>query len=59
MRFWMYYFNVEGVSAAMTRVKEHGGKVIHGPMQVPGEMWIAQCTDPQGAVFALLVQFSP
>jgi uncharacterized protein len=25
-----------------------------GPMEVPGDDWILQCTDPQGAVFALV-----
>jgi predicted enzyme related to lactoylglutathione lyase len=25
-----------------------------GPHQVPGDQWIVQCTDPQGAYFALV-----
>ncbi|TJX16567.1 MAG: VOC family protein, partial [Mesorhizobium sp.] len=25
-----------------------------GPMEVPGGDWIVQCTDPQGAHFALI-----
>jgi predicted enzyme related to lactoylglutathione lyase len=52
--FWLYYFNVEAVDAAMTRVKDAGGEIIHGPMQVPGGSWIANCLDPQGAIFALV-----
>jgi predicted enzyme related to lactoylglutathione lyase len=51
--FWLYYFNVEEINAAVGRVKEAGGKVLNGPMQVPGGSWIAQCMDPQGAMFAL------
>jgi uncharacterized protein len=34
--FWLYYFNVDAVDAAMARVKDGGGQVIHGPEQVPG-----------------------
>jgi predicted enzyme related to lactoylglutathione lyase len=52
--FWLYYFNVEAVDAAMARVKDAGGQIIHGPMQVPGGSWIAHCLDPQGAIFALV-----
>jgi predicted enzyme related to lactoylglutathione lyase len=52
--FWLYYFNVEAVEAAMARVKDAGGQIIHGPMQVPGGSWIAHCLDPQGAIFAMV-----
>jgi uncharacterized protein len=52
--FWLYYFNVEAVDAAMARVTDAGGQIIHGPMQVPGGSWIAHCLDPQGAIFALV-----
>jgi uncharacterized protein len=31
-----------------------GLQIINGPMQVPGERWIVQGLDPQGAMFALL-----
>ena len=49
--FWLYYFNVEAIDAAADRVREGGGDVLNGPMQVPGGSWIVQCTDPQGAMF--------
>jgi predicted enzyme related to lactoylglutathione lyase len=52
--FWLYYFNVDAIDAASTRVKDAGGQIINGPMQVPGERWIVQGLDPQGAMFALL-----
>src|SRR6516162_2312190 len=52
--FWLYYFNVEAVDAAMKRVTDGGGQIIHGPMQVPGGSWIANCLDPQGATFAMV-----
>ena len=50
---WLYYFNVAGVDAAAGRVTAAGGQILHGPMEVPGGMWIVQCIDPQGANFAL------
>jgi predicted enzyme related to lactoylglutathione lyase len=51
---WLYYFNVDDIEAATARVKDKGGKVLNGPLQVPGESWIVQCSDPQGAMFALV-----
>jgi uncharacterized protein len=52
--FWLYYFNVGDVDAAAERVEAGGGKVFYGPTDVPGGGWIVHCTDPHGAVFALL-----
>jgi predicted enzyme related to lactoylglutathione lyase len=52
--FWLYYFNVDAIDAAAARVQKGGGKVINGPMEVPGGSWIIQCMDPQGAMFALV-----
>ncbi len=51
---WLYYFNVDGVDAAVERVKAGGGQLLMGPHQVPGGSWIVQCFDPQGAMFALV-----
>jgi hypothetical protein len=50
---WLYYFNVESIEAAAARAKAGGGTICHGPMQVPGDDWIAQVADPQGAMVAL------
>jgi len=52
--FWLYYFVVDDIDAAAERVTGHGGKIIHGPSEVPGEMWIINAFDPQGAIFALV-----
>ena len=49
---WLYYFNVDGIDAAIERVKDNGGQVLMGPQDVPGGSWIVQCLDPQGAMFA-------
>jgi predicted enzyme related to lactoylglutathione lyase len=54
MPYWGYYFNVDGIDAAAERVTAGGGAIINGPHQVPGGQWIVQCTDPQGAAFALV-----
>lgn len=51
---WMYYFNVEGIDAAIARVNENGGRILMGPHEVPGDNWIVQGCDPQGALFALV-----
>lgn len=52
--FWLYYFVVEDIDAAVERTTNAGGKIINGPVQVPGEMWIINAIDPQGAIFALV-----
>jgi predicted enzyme related to lactoylglutathione lyase len=50
---WVYYFNVDAIDAAAERVKAAGGRIIVGPMEVPGDRWTVQGFDPQGAVFGL------
>jgi uncharacterized protein len=52
--FWLYYFNIADVEAAAKRVEAGGGQILYGPTAVPGGAWIVHCTDPQGAIFALL-----
>jgi predicted enzyme related to lactoylglutathione lyase len=51
--YWHFYFNVGDIDAAAERVKDGGGRVFEGPLEVPGDSWIARCADPQGAAFAL------
>ena len=52
--FWLYYFNVEAIDAGVDRLTAKGGKVVNGPMEVPGGQWIVQAADNQGAFFALV-----
>jgi predicted enzyme related to lactoylglutathione lyase len=52
--YWGYYFNVAGIDAAIERVTKGGGKILNGPIEVPGGSWIVQALDPQGAYFALV-----
>ena len=56
---WLYYFNVEDIRTAKTRVEAAGGTILMGPQEVPGGMWILQALDPQGAMFALLAPAKP
>jgi predicted enzyme related to lactoylglutathione lyase len=53
---WLYYFQVGDIDAAAGRVTNAGGKIVNGPMEVPGGAWIIQAVDPQGAMFALVGQ---
>jgi uncharacterized protein len=52
--FWLYYFNVADVGAAADRVRAAGGEILEGPTDIPGGSRVARCTDPQGAMFALI-----
>jgi uncharacterized protein len=52
--YWLYYFNVGDIDAAVERVWAGGGQILNGPMEVPGGDWIIQGRDPQGAMFALV-----
>ncbi len=51
---WAFYINVDGIDAAVERVKANGGQLLMGPKGVPGGSWIIQGLDPQGANFALV-----
>jgi predicted enzyme related to lactoylglutathione lyase len=51
---WKFYFCVDSIGAAIKRIEAGGGKVLSGPIQVPGGGWIIQGQDPQGAVFSLV-----
>jgi predicted enzyme related to lactoylglutathione lyase len=50
---WLFYIRVADIEAAARKVKELGGSVSNGPMEVPGGDMIAQCMDPAGAAFAM------
>jgi len=50
---WMIYFRVPDINAATERIKANGGRILNGPMEVPGGDWIVNAMDPQGAAFSL------
>lgn len=54
MPHWNYYFRVADILAAKDLIEANGGKVVHGPMAVPGGEWIVSGQDPQGAFFSLV-----
>ena len=51
---WAYYFRVSDIDDAAAIVADEGGRVINGPMEIPGGEYILQGIDPQGAMFSLL-----
>jgi predicted enzyme related to lactoylglutathione lyase len=57
--FWLYYFNVEDLDAAIARVTNGGGQVFEGPLELPDSSWVARCRDPQGTAFAIQGKRSP
>lgn len=50
---WLHYVTVDDMDRTLERVKANGGKVVNGPMEVPGDDVVAACQDPQGAYFAV------
>ena len=50
---WQIYFRVSDVDDAAERVKAKGGKILNGPMDVPGGDRVVNAMDPQGAAFGL------
>jgi predicted enzyme related to lactoylglutathione lyase len=51
---WLPYFGVNGIERAKARIEAAGGKVVHGPADVPGGAFIVVAEDPQGAHFAVV-----
>ncbi|HYO48016.1 MAG TPA: VOC family protein [Gemmatimonadota bacterium] len=50
---WLYYITIGDLDATVGRVTKKGGKIVVGPMEVPGGSRIAMGIDPQGAAFGL------
>jgi hypothetical protein len=50
---WLSYVTVEDAAEATEAAKDAGGRVLNGPMEVPGGTWISQLLDPQGGAFAI------
>ncbi|MFM5953893.1 MAG: VOC family protein [Novosphingobium sp.] len=51
---WQHYFTVESITASIAAAQAGGGRIIHGPQEVPGGSWIVVGIDPQGAEFCLV-----
>lgn len=50
---WLCYAHVVDIHQALEAVRSGGGRIVSGPIEVPGGDHVAQCVDPQGAAFAL------
>jgi predicted enzyme related to lactoylglutathione lyase len=50
---WLPYVHVTSADRAAELAGQRGGRVVHGPSDVPGGDRIAQIFDPQGAAFAV------
>lgn len=53
---WRFYFHVPALGEAIERIERGGGRILNAPHQVPGDSWVVQALDPQGAMFALVSQ---
>jgi len=50
---WLPYVLVPDAKKVVGTIKKLGGRVINGPMEVPGGDWITQGLDPRGVMFAV------
>jgi predicted enzyme related to lactoylglutathione lyase len=50
---WQIYFRVPDITSATERVQANGGRILNGPIEVPGGSWVVNAMDPQGAAFSL------
>ena len=51
---WLSYVHVPDCTKATDAAKDAGGRVLNGPMEVPGGSWITMMIDPQGGAFAVV-----
>jgi hypothetical protein len=50
---WLFYVRVDNIDDAVKRCSKLKGKVLNGPMEVPGGDRVAMCLDPEGTAFAM------
>lgn len=50
---WRVFVTVADLARALDALRDGGGQVLAGPMDVPGDDCVAHCADPQGSRFAL------
>lgn len=56
---WGCYVTVSDVDAVARKAGELGGKVVHGPQDVPGVGRMAVIVDPQGAALNVITYATP
>ena len=50
--------DVENLDAALEKIKAAGGKLVHGPNEVPEVGMHCYCEDPQGNLFGIIEGFT-
>ena len=50
---WLSYVRVADSDRAVASAKAAGGRLLHGPIEVPDGSWVALFLDPQGGAFAV------
>jgi predicted enzyme related to lactoylglutathione lyase len=51
---WLSYVRVADAAKAASAAKSAGGRILNGPIEVPGGSWIVMMLDPQGGAFAVV-----
>ena len=51
---WLSYVQVPDAAKAAAAAKGAGGRILNGPVEVPGGSWIVMMLDPQGGAFAVV-----
>lgn len=51
---WSYYIGVDDIDRATAAVRDGGGQILNGPMEIPGGEYALNGMDPQGAAFGLV-----
>lgn len=51
---WLLYLGVDEIGRAAEAAKANGGRVLHGPHEVPGGDHVFVATDPAGAMIAFV-----
>ena len=51
---WTYYVGVDDIDRASAAIRDGGGQVLHGPMEIPGGEFAMNAMDPQGTPFGLV-----
>ena len=54
MSLWTYYIGVDDIDRAVEAINSGGGRVLNGPMEIPGGEFALNGLDPQGASFSLV-----
>jgi len=51
---WSYYIGVDDIDRAAAAVTAGGGRIVHGPIEIPGGEYSLHAIDPQQAAFGLV-----